>query len=306
MMTEYFILQLRIIKRKFKDAGLSPLFGYIILIFLFFGFSFLLFYKIKYAAYIYILSALAITTQLAEIKRNDFLKLCFSNTEFKRIRIIENLIVVFPFSLFLIYKQFLLFACVLIVLAVLLAFVKYSISFNFTIPTPFYKKPFEFTVGFRNSFYLFFIGYIIAFIATFVDNFNLGIFAILLVFVVSLSYYLKPENEYYVWIYKLEAKRFLFEKIKIALLYSSFLILPVIIILEFAFYEKTGFIFAFLLAGYLFLIYIIVAKYSAYPNDVSLLQGFLFVLSIYFPLLLIVLIPYFFYQSKNSLNNLLK
>jgi hypothetical protein len=41
---------------------------------------------------------------------------------------------------------------------------------------PFYKYPFEFTVGFRTNYFMFFITYFLAIMAIHVDNFNLGIF----------------------------------------------------------------------------------------------------------------------------------
>ena len=307
-MREYFLLQLRMLNRKFKDAGIKPpVLGFILLIIAFVAFSFLLFRKSENAAkYLYIFTALAAAARLAEARRNDFLKLCFSNTNYKKIRAAENLIIVFPFFIFLVYKQLFLFAFILTILAVLLVFVQYSKSFTFTIPTPFYKKPFEFTVGFRNSFYMFFIFYAIAAIAAFAGNFNLGIFAMLFIFLITLNYYIKLENEYYIWIYKQTAKQFLFEKIKVALLHSSFLILPVFIVLEISFYEKTVLILAFLLIGYLFLIYMVVAKYSVCPNDISLFQFICLAIVFSFPPLIIILMPYFFYQSKNRLNNLLK
>ena len=51
---------------------------------------------------------------------------------------------------------------------------EFQTNFNLTIPTPFSKKPFEFSTGFRRSFFMFPIAYILTFIAIRVDNFNLA------------------------------------------------------------------------------------------------------------------------------------
>jgi len=54
------------------------------------------------------------------------------------------------------------------------------------------------------------------------------------------------------------------------------------------------------------LITIILAKYSAYPNEMSLPQGILFSLSLMLPPALFITIPLFYYQSIKSLTSILK
>ncbi len=292
--------------RRFKDAGLEPILAYIILIAGFICLSIYLFYKTEYAAYAYVLLSLTLTGKLSETRRSEFLKMCFGNNVSRKIRITENLITTIPFFLFLSYRQLFLAASILLILAILLALVNFRTTFNFTIPTPFYRKPFEFAVGFRSTFYLFPVAYILAIIAVSVNNLNLGIFAMLFVFAITLTYHTKPENEYYVWSYNLSARQFLFNKIKTALLYSTLLAAPVILILGVSFYLRIDLLLTFLAAGYAFLICIIVAKYSAYPNEMSLIHFILIALSVYFPPLLVIIIPYFLYQSVTHLKVLLK
>lgn len=291
--------------RRFKDAGFEPLIAYIILAFAFVGFSVYLFYSTEFAEPVYLLSALMLTGQLSEIKRTDFLKLCFGNNKLKKIRITENLIITFPFVVFFTYRQLFLSALILIIVTILLALVNFGTTLNFAIPTPFYRKPFEFTVGFRNTFFLILAAYALTFIAVSVDNFNLGIFAMLLVFAVTLSYYTKPENEYYVWTYNLNAKRFLLEKIKTAVWYSSFLVFPLTLTLGIFFHQNISTLLFFFLMGYAFLICMIVSKYAAYPDELNVMQSILLALSISFPPSLIVLIPYLFRKSESRLRRLL-
>ena len=304
-MKEYFFLQYRLINRNLRDFGLNPIVGYILITLVFIGFSLFLFYKTIYADYILVFCSLSLTSRLSEIKRNDFLKLCFGRRTVM-VRIIENLISSIPFISILVYQHCFLFSGILISISVLLALTRFRTSFNLTIPTPFSKKPFEFTVGFRNTFYLFAIAYCITVISVFVDNFNLGIFSLLLVFFSIYSYYLKPENEYYVWIYASSARRFLLEKIKTGLAFFSLTALPVLLLLGFCFSDNILPLLAFFVLGLIFLLTVVLMKYLEYPDGAGLLQVILITLALSFPPMLVVVIPLFLYQSTDKLNKFLK
>ncbi len=294
------------LNRRFRDNGLEPVVAYTLLTAVFIVLSVYLFYKTVYAEYLYLFISLSLTGKLSEIRRNEFLKICFKGIELKKIRITENVAMTTPFFVFFLYKHLFISAAILMLLAMLLALASFRTSFTMTIPTLFYKKPFEFTAGFRNTFYIFPAAYILACIAVSIDNLNLGIFSMLLIFSVTLSYYAKPEDEYYVWSFKLLPVRFLLEKIKTALLYSTWLVLPVILILGIAFYHEIGNVLLFALAGYAFLVSVITAKYAAYPGEINIIQGVLIAFSLYFPPMLAALIPYFFFRSVSRLKTLLK
>ena len=304
-MKEYFFLQYRLINRNLRDFGLTPVVGYILIILVFIVFSLFLFYKTIYADYILVFCSLSLTSRLSEVKRNDFLKLCFGKRTVM-VRIIENMVSSIPFISILVYQQCFIFSGILISISVLLVFASYRTTFNLTIPTPFSRRPFEFTVGFRNTYYLFVIAYCITVIAVFADNFNLGIFSLLLVFFSIYSYYLKPENEYYVWIYALSAKRFLFEKIKTGLAFSALTGLPIILLLGFCFNDNILPLLAFFALGLIFLLMVVLMKYSEYPDGAGILQVILITLAFSFPPMLVVVIPLFIYQSINKLYKLLK
>ncbi|MBS1765681.1 MAG: ABC transporter permease [Bacteroidetes bacterium] len=305
-MKEYFELQYRMTNRQFKDTGFEPLFAYLILTVGFIGLSIYLFNKTEFAVYVYLLFALTLIGKLSETRRTEFLKICFGDTQLKKIRITENLICSIPFFAFLLYKQLFLFAGLLLVLTTILALVNFRTTLNFTIWTPFSKRPFEFTTGFRNTFYLFIVAYALTFIAVSVNNFNLGVFAMLLVFATTLSYYTKPENEYYVWTYNQSPRQFLLSKIKTAILFSFSLAFPIALALSIIFYQNIGLILLFILVGWAFLTAIIVTKYSAYPDEMTIPQGILLAICLWFPPILLVLIPYLFQKSENQLSSLLK
>lgn len=304
-MKAYFILQYKMTGRRLLDFGLKPLIGYTLLLAGFIALSIYLFQKTGFAEYFYLLISLSFVMQLSETKRNDFLKMCFSKKEYIKTRAIENMIVILPFIVFLIAKSLFFPAIILILIAGLLALLNFKTTYSLPVPTPFHKRPFEFTVGFRNTFYLFAFSYCLTVIAIAVHNFNLGIFSLLLVLLIISGYYTKPENEYFVWSYSLTPLRFLEEKIKTAILFSSLLGLPIIVALCIFFFDNILTLLLSMLFYYLYLITIILAKYSNYPEEMNLVQFFLIAVSLLFPPALIIIIPYFFNQSVNRLKSIL-
>ena len=295
-------------KRKLSDEA-HPIFGYLfaaLIMLLFVGLSILLFYKMTYAPYVYVLISLFFTSKLSETSRNDFLKICFGNERYIKVRILENLIVAFPFMAFLVYKQQVYPTITLAVFSVLLALHNFNTVYHVTIPTPFFKKPFEFTVGFRNTFYIFFGAYGLSIIAVTVNNFNLGVFALMLIIFTVLSYYLKPENEYFVWSHSFTPTKFLIEKIRIAFLFTFLLCFPTLFLFSIFFFENFVALLLFVLLGHLYLAAVILAKYSAYPNEMELTQAILITICLSFPPMLVVVIPFFAHKSVIKLKSYLK
>ncbi|HEU4495973.1 MAG TPA: ABC transporter permease, partial [Flavobacterium sp.] len=223
-----------------------------------------------------------------------------------KIRIAENLAVAFPFAILLIRHGALCEAALLFAAGLLLAGFSFRTPFNFTVPTPFYKKPFEFAAGFRNTFYIFPIAYFLAYIAGSVENLNLGIAAMLAVFLVCANYYSKPENEYFVWIYAIPPKMFLVEKLKTAVLYSSLLVLPILASLAVFYPQEISAILLFLFLGLLFLVIVILVKYAAYPNKASVPEWIMVSMCINFPPLLLIFLPFLYKKSVKKLNMFLK
>lgn len=291
--------------RKLKGFGLEPILGYLLISAAFTGLSVFLFHKTEFAQYAYILISLALTSKLSEIGRNDFLKLCFNNNQYKLLRVLENFSASLPFLIFLLYKQSYFSSIILIVVSLLLALISFKTSLNYTIPTPFYKKPFEFTVGFRNTFFIIPIAYILTIISISVDNFNLGIFSLLLIFFVVIGFYLKPENEYFVWSFALTPKQFIIEKTKPALFFTSMLCLPIVLSLSIFYPANIGSLLVFYFVSCIFLMTIIFAKYAAYPYEMNIPEGIIIAISIAFPPLIIAFAPYFYIKSINKLKRFL-
>jgi len=104
-----------------------------------------------------------------------------------------------------------------------LAKIHFKNQLNYTIPTPFYKKPFEFIIGFRTAIGMIGFAYFLTIMGISVGNFNLGIFSLLVVFLTSFSFYAQPDSQFYVWIFSHSSATFLLDKIKIGIGYITIL-----------------------------------------------------------------------------------
>ncbi len=163
-MKEYIQIQFKMLNRKMIEFGLPLLIGYSLLPLIFILLSNYLFSKSEFASYAYGLIALGLISKLSEPKRNDFLKSIFSKRSYLKLRVVENLIYSIPFLFFMAYKGLFVFVLFLSALAISIALFNFSTNLSFTLPTPFGKKPFEFIVGFRKTFFLFPIAYFLTYI----------------------------------------------------------------------------------------------------------------------------------------------
>lgn len=304
-MKDYFVLQFVMTNRKIKEAGLNPLLGYVLGFTAFVLLSEYIFYKTEFAKYLIILTCLSLQFKLSERNRTDFFLSIFGVKTKMKIRVVENFILCIPFVSILLYKNFFFEASILFFCSIILSLFSFRSNFNLTVPTPFSKRPFEFSTGFRKTFLIFPIAYALTVIAINADNLNLGIFAFLLVFLTSLSYYHKPEQEYYVWVHAETPKAFLKNKVVNASKNAFLTSAPIIISLLMFYPNEFELISLFFLIGLLFLWTVILAKYSAYPGEMNLPEGIVIAFSLFFPPLLLAIIPFFYSKSINNLKYLL-
>ena len=207
-MKSYFSLQYEMLKRHVHEFGIPPYLGFGLATLFFVTSSMLLFYKTSFASYIYFTIALLIVSKASDKKRNDLLKTIFLKQEYERIRSLENIILTLPFAIFLIATGNILFSILLVVAAFFMVFIQLSNRLNYAIPTPFYKSPFEFIVGFRTSYVLVVVAYVFTIIGVAVGNYNLGVFSLVMIVLTSLTFYGQSENMFYVWIFDCSPRHF--------------------------------------------------------------------------------------------------
>lgn len=302
----YLKLQFKLLNRRFKELGFEPWFAYVLILLTLMTVIHQSFERYSFAPYVFVALCMLLQVNLGNQKRIDFLKTVFSSSKFRRIRLLENALMALPFMIeFIVYQKWIALAS-LGLTTILLAFINVKISHQKTLPTPFSKHPFEFSVGFRSALLLLISCYILMGIGLYVDNFNLGMFSILALFVVCMGFYAQPEEEFYVWIHHHSTSTFLFFKVKTAMVNVGLLSAPLVLILL-AFYPKDGgYIAIFVLIAFAFITAVVLAKYAAYPNEIQLIQVFFLGISIPAPFLLLLFIPLFYNQATNRLTSYLK
>lgn len=290
------------LNRRLTEFGINPVLGYIFFAILFLVLSFFLFFKTIYAPYIYVFFGFSFVLKLGELLRNDFLKSCFSKKEYIQLRVIENTLLVTPFVIFLLVQLNWICAIVLFFIAIALSIFNFNQQLSYVIPTPFFRYPFEFIVGFRKTILMFFLISFLTYMSVHVGNFNLGLFALALVLLIAMFYCSEPEDRHFVWIYNTSPKAFLLKKMQIAILHTTVLCLPFSIVLSIFFPQDIWMILIAQILGYVGLVTVLLAKYSAYPSKMGLPQGIMLFVSIWFPPALLGVIPYLYKKSIEKIS----
>jgi hypothetical protein len=289
-----------------RSFGTNPFFGILVAIGVFIWVSFILFKKVSFPQYYYSFICLVMVSTAGEKSRNEFLQSIFTKRNYRITRLLENIIFAIPFFIFLCFKKQPLIGFTAILLSSFISFFNTGTKSSFVIPSPFSKTPYEFTTGFRRTFWLLIIVFSLSVISIIYHNFNLGIFSLAGCFLVCLTYYSGQEPVFYVWIYSQTPKEFLKEKIKTALRYSFLLSLLIAVPVAVVNPENIWLILLIMLIGQLYMILIITGIYSNFPVRPSLIQNIQMGVSILFPPFLLYAIPNLYSQSIRRLNAILK
>jgi hypothetical protein len=298
----YFKLQYNRLIRGLKHFGINPYLGIILALAAFIIISNLFFKRIAYAQYLYPLAGVFTVYLLGEKNRNEFLQSIFTSRKYHIVRLVENLILIFPLLVFLTVQQLYLQALGSILICGLISLYNKVGKSALVVPSPFYKNPFEFTIGFRRNYAWFIVIYIIASIAACFDNFNLGMFTLLAIMLLCMSFYANPEPDFYVWVHSQSPGEFLKSKIKTAVIYTLYVSLPIALIFIVLYPTRAYIPLLLLLVGLLYAALGVVSKYSNFPQQISLLNILKIALSIIFPPILLLTIPYLYKTSVKKLN----
>lgn len=292
--------------RYFRDARIHPFIGCCLVLLVFTGSSLYVLKKGDAACWFYFLAALAAVVRLSGEKRNDFLKICFAGKDYIKIRMLENVLVSLPFTGMLALEERFPAALALPVLSAVVSLLNIKIANHFVIPVPSGNLPFEFSSGFRKNAFIIPGIYALAGISIAAGNFNLGMFSLLVLQLLCIAFYSKTEPAYYVWVYALNPSRFIFLKIKDALKSVFLLSLPVFAGLGIFFFENILLVFLVPVAGFAYVILVLLAKYASFPGQVGLLYAVLIGFSFSFPPVLLVLLPFFYARAVSKLSTVLK
>jgi hypothetical protein len=190
-------------------------------------------------------------------------------------------------------------------IALAAVFIPVRIKTNITVPTPFGRLPFEFTRGVRKLFALYFIAFFITYFAIEANNFNLGLFLLMVTFILSSTYYSSAEPLYYLWVYYHNPKLFIKHKFRTILIYSLLPGLPITISLFIFFPTYYWVVLIALLVGIMYVVLFMLAKYANYPHEMSITDGVIVAACVMFPPTTLIIIPFFYFRSIKSLSKIL-
>lgn len=175
---------------------------------------------------------------------------------------------------------------------------KFALKWSYT---PFSYQPFEFTAGIRKTFFLQIVLLGLFAIGVKVNNMNLAFAAIGFNLLSSFLFYVQPEPLPLLRLSNFSPARFLWWKLKIgmlhALIYNS-----LFTVLGFLFYSDYYLeLIGILGIGLVYLSVLILAKYAAFPKEISIPQALVFALGFWVPPIMLLVGVYFYHQAKQNL-----
>lgn len=305
-MNYYLQLQYRRWNRAWREWGIPPLLGYLLVVLVWFGGSVFLFARTSYAPWLYLLVASTGWVHLSAQHRVDEIGRLFGQPHSSYLRLVENLLWTLPFSVYLFYVNAWQWALAALLGAVVSVYWRRRSWGGWVMPTPFGRYPFEFAVGVRQYSWAVLLLYGLLLKGIQVDNGNLSAVSLGGLWVLICSFYTTPEPRTYVWWHCQSARGFLVYKLGIALGYSLLLTAPVIGLLLWQFGSAYAWgLLGITVSGVFFLTLITLGKYTAFPEPMGVPHLIWLVLSISFPPLLLVLMVVFYRRACTNLEMLL-
>lgn len=298
----YFHLQYVRFCRILREEGIHPAWVYLSVFLIFVLLSQLILAWSKVGSWLYIGLAILIFTRL---KHGALVTQVFSKKSIYLLAFFETLVCAIPFIALLLSNQFYLESLLLVPLLFSVSFLKVPDIIMPKIPTPFYRRPFEFVVGFRKSFPLIIVFYAMVVISLLVLNLNLGLVSVLLIYLVIAGYYGNVEPAFLVWTYAFPPTHFLTFKAKTALLYSFLMVLPASLAMMVVFPSKWYLILAFYCFGVLLPIASLLNKYVSFPRKAEYINAIFIGSCMVFPPIFLFIIPYLSSKASENLKEYL-
>ncbi len=227
-------------------------------------------------------------------------KIIFSKNRYRVLRIYEAILFSVPFSIELLVYRYPLEGLLLPLVLCFSTFIKTPTNYDFVLPTPFARYPFEYITGFRKTWPIILLSYVICIIAISVSNFNLAVFGMAVMILTMTAFFTKPEDVFFVWINNSSPLIFLRKKLFTTILYSLLLTLPISVFISLFFPGNWLVLLSITILGFTLPVTSMLNKYAYFPQDSEIISGLLIGLCILFPPLFIVLIPYL--AGKASVN----
>lgn len=221
--------------------------------------------------------------------------------QFIQVRIVENLCCSLLILPALIFSGNYLIALAAVLSGLILGTITFPTPRSFKLPSPFRKIPFEASQGFRRYFWILAFLLFIWVRALQVGNLNLALVCQGFMTFIIMGFYTRPESPYFVWIFDKSPKSFLLFKIKQSIVLWSGFLLPVSLIDVLIFPAQAIWIIGIGLLSLLFMVSSVLAKYAAFPNQISVPETVLYALSLFFPPLLLLVMNEFYTKARRGL-----
>lgn len=307
-MLAHFQLQRTLLERQLRALRLAPWLVYALAPVLFSAGSWLLLQRSEHLAWLLVFSGLSLVRPFSGAARSDFFRGLYRAGTFRKIRLLENGLVLLPFLLVLLVIAVLLrsVSCgagALVLGGVGLAMVWWTDRprSGRALPTPFSARPFEFAVGFRRYRIILLIVLFLLVQAVWVANFSLGGFALAVLLLLGCHLAQEPEPHFYVWIYTMSPKVFLRRKLSLLLTQQLLLSLPVIVALLVVFPENWLAVGGITVIGLGNLALSLLLKYSNFPHQLHIGHAIMLSLGLFLAPTLVILLPLYYQRALSRL-----
>ncbi|UXP32019.1 hypothetical protein N6H18_16880 [Reichenbachiella agarivorans] len=300
----YLLLQIKRANRYIREAGIHPLIIYTVLMAVFSFASLALLRQLEHGALIYAGMAIGVA-RIISLDESVLIN-WVSKGVFVWIRFFTKLALILPFVVFLIVFQGYWEIGLLLISVFFLSIVQVHPIVNSTvIPTPFGRRPFEFILGFRRSFPVLIVCFTLSCISVYVANFNLGLFALVVILLTLIGFYSFSEHNFYVWNFNGSAQRYLTQKLQFLMINTLALVAPLCLVLIIGYPEMYMIIVAVIVLGLLYIAEVMLIKYAYLHRGMDVLKGLLLAFSLLMPPLLLAIMPLMYIKALKNVTSTL-
>ncbi|MGB3802351.1 MAG: hypothetical protein WA952_21195 [Lewinella sp.] len=304
-MRYYFQLQLLRTRRRLADFGLPLPLTITLGLATWVAGTVYLYDRFAAAPWILIGLTMGALWPLSAGKRYDGIRQHFSLRDARLIRLTEHLFAGAPTLLLLLYFKSWLAAIAWLPVLFVLARIRRGGIGPFVLPTPFRRRPYECTAGFRRYGWLLALVYFVAWQGVAAGNVNLVRFTGVACGLLVMSFYATTPPPELVHQYRASAPRYLADKLRTATLAYGLFALPVWIALLFRWPGGWALHLLTALLGGLYVVAMIVVRYASYPHEPAFPRSVAHVAGMLVPPLLLVLLVGWYREACRRLSLLL-
>lgn len=311
MVSNYILLRLKQFARFYAFSGIHPLLGIPATSVVFAFVSALLYQKLPYAQWVYCAMTIAAVTELQHTATNSFLKQVHTRINFFKIKLPENLLLLIPFLLVMVYYKS--WWAMIAAIAFVLPYSYYNTKLPKPrvrqLPTPYAGYAYEANFGFRAMFPAYLIYVALLIVGCVVQNvYVLMVPFFILLFCITVPY-TEPEQPMYVWMHRMSAVSYM--KNKWVTLFKNYIItfMPYLLLGVIFYTAQWPLLLLSFAIGLIAVSGSMIIKYHFYQGGIiAQITQMIFVVcamgSIVMPAMLVVLLLFMSFSTYKAMRNL--